>query len=158
MAQSLQKRDGFDFEKSYYLWLEHVLPTILETRGATRVVVDFDLLMADPSGQLQRMAKALDVLSILAHPVFRSTSASSFNPTCDTARLTWRTCRKIGQRRLTFCEPTGCWFAQRRRDEVPADRIEEEFEAIDTRLNAMSPALEYMSRSDRRVVDLIDGG
>ena len=59
VAQSLQKRDGFDFEKSYYLWLEHVLPAILETAGATRVVVDFDLLMADPSGQLKRMAKAL---------------------------------------------------------------------------------------------------
>ena len=59
VAQSLQKRDGFDFEKSYYLWLEHVLPAILETGGATRVVVDFDLLMADPSSQLKRMAKAL---------------------------------------------------------------------------------------------------
>jgi hypothetical protein len=54
-AQSLQRREmDFDFEKGYYLWLEHVLPTILETGGATRIVVDFDLLMADPSGQLKR--------------------------------------------------------------------------------------------------------
>ena len=40
-------------------------------------------------------------------------------------------------------------------NKVPVDPIEEEFEAIDTRLNAMSPALEYMSRSDRRVADLV---
>ena len=38
---------------------------------------------------------------------------------------------------------------------VPVDPIEEEFAAIDTRLHAMSPALEYMSRSDRRVADLV---
>ena len=42
-----------------------------------------------------------------------------------------------------------------RENKVPVHRIEDEFEAIDTRLNAMSPALEYMSRSDRRITNLV---
>lgn len=61
VARSLNKRNGFEDVKGYYLWLKHVLPSILETEGAKKVVVDFDLMMADPHAQLERMAQALDL-------------------------------------------------------------------------------------------------
>jgi GT2 family glycosyltransferase len=59
VMHSLKKRDGFDNEKSYYLWLKHIIPTFLETAGASKIVVDFDLLIANPLGQLKRIAHAL---------------------------------------------------------------------------------------------------
>ena len=37
VARSLQQRDGLAAEKSYYLWLLHMLPSLLLTRGKPRV-------------------------------------------------------------------------------------------------------------------------
>jgi hypothetical protein len=59
VALSLQKRDGIPVEKSYFLWLQHMVPAILESAGTSRVVVDYDLLMDEPLVQLQRMSSIL---------------------------------------------------------------------------------------------------
>lgn len=59
VAKSLNARDKFAEEKSYYLWLEHVLPSILETAGYQRVIVDYDRLMDKPTNELLRIAKSL---------------------------------------------------------------------------------------------------
>jgi len=59
VARSLGKRDGFADEKSYLLWLAHVVPALVDTRGHTRVIVDYDLLLDNPRGELERMAKQL---------------------------------------------------------------------------------------------------
>ena len=69
VAQSLKKRDGFDVEKSYYLWLGHVVPSILESEGHPRVVVNYDLLMDHPEEQLLRIAQQINLTneSINAH-------------------------------------------------------------------------------------------
>jgi hypothetical protein len=56
VARSLGKRNKFPLEKSYYLWLDHVLPSVLLTQGAPRVLVDYDLLLADPYKQISRIA------------------------------------------------------------------------------------------------------
>ena len=58
VARSLAngKRGTIEDEKSYYLWLKHVIPSILETTNANRVVVDFDLLISHPQAQLKRVA------------------------------------------------------------------------------------------------------
>ena len=61
VAESLRKRDGFESEKSYFLWLEHQLAAVLGTVGQTRVVVEYDRLMADPGFELFRIAKALSL-------------------------------------------------------------------------------------------------
>lgn len=58
VAESLKKRDGFDTEKSYFLWLEHVVPGVLHTEGTRRIVVDYDEVMQNPLGQLKRTARA----------------------------------------------------------------------------------------------------
>jgi hypothetical protein len=61
VAQSLAKRDGFDLQKGYYLWQEHVLLSLNYTLGQTRLVVDFDNLLADPIHQLSRISKTLNL-------------------------------------------------------------------------------------------------
>jgi hypothetical protein len=59
VANSLQSRDRIAKEKSCYLWLEHVLPSILQTAGRRRVVVDYDRLMQRPARELARISNAL---------------------------------------------------------------------------------------------------
>lgn len=57
VAKSLAKRDGFDSEKSYLLWLGHVLESIANTNGCKRVLVDYDRLMLDPERELERISE-----------------------------------------------------------------------------------------------------
>ncbi len=59
VARSLAKYTGFPLEKSYLIWFEHTLASLTYTGGTTRVVVNYDLLMQDPLGQLQRIGKTL---------------------------------------------------------------------------------------------------
>lgn len=60
VAKSLEARNQLPHEKSHYLWLEHVLPSVLLTQGMRRVLVDYDLLMENPQKQMGRMALGLD--------------------------------------------------------------------------------------------------
>jgi len=57
VALSLEKRDGFPAEKSHLLWLEHCLPSLLETQGYKRLVISYDRLLASPREQLLRIAR-----------------------------------------------------------------------------------------------------
>jgi glycosyltransferase involved in cell wall biosynthesis len=59
VAQSLNKRDRFDLEKGYLLWIEHTLRSLTGTAGMTRLVVDYDCLMDNPIKELQKIAKGL---------------------------------------------------------------------------------------------------
>jgi len=61
VARSLFKRDGFSAGKSYLMWTEHVLNSIIGTVGETRVLVDYDRLMQNPNGELIRVAQAFDL-------------------------------------------------------------------------------------------------
>jgi len=56
VAASLAQRNGFLAPKSYYLWLQHVIPAVLETQGCQRVVLDFDRLMVAPESEIRRLA------------------------------------------------------------------------------------------------------
>lgn len=56
VADSLARRDGFLPGKSYFLWLEHMLSSVLETVGAKRCVVGFDYLLDHPAEELARIA------------------------------------------------------------------------------------------------------
>lgn len=58
---SLRRYTKFDDTKCIYLWFEYVLASLINTVGATRLVVDYDLMMMDPSAQLGRIAQNLDL-------------------------------------------------------------------------------------------------
>ena len=59
VAMSLARRDGFDRERSYLLWLSHVVTSLSDSAGARRVIVDYDLMMQEPDRELARIAKQL---------------------------------------------------------------------------------------------------
>lgn len=61
VAKSLAARNGFDAEKSYLLWLGHVITSLTCCVGNKRVLVDYDRLMQSPDGELTRIAKCIDL-------------------------------------------------------------------------------------------------
>lgn len=61
VIQSLKKRDGFEAEKSYFLWLGYVVAALSGMVTRKSVIVDYDLLMQSPGNELQRIARRLDL-------------------------------------------------------------------------------------------------
>jgi hypothetical protein len=61
VRDSLAKRDGFDAEKSHFLWLEHVIGSLVGSDGENRVLVDYDTFMRTPETELTRIAKELEL-------------------------------------------------------------------------------------------------
>ncbi len=56
VAKSLEKRNGFDIEKSYFMWLGYIIASLTETIGCKRIVVDYDKLMQNPEVEIKRIA------------------------------------------------------------------------------------------------------
>jgi hypothetical protein len=61
VAQSLNKRDGFELTKSYLLWLLHVVPCLAETAGSQRMLVNYDDLLADPVRIVSGISKKFEL-------------------------------------------------------------------------------------------------
>lgn len=59
VVQSLTKRDGFTPEKSYMLWLGHVLPSLFYSQGHNRVLIDYDRFLDAPQQHLELIAMRL---------------------------------------------------------------------------------------------------
>ena len=154
VARSLKKRDGFDHEKSYYLWIEHIIPTMLETVGANRVVVDFDLLMADPQAQLKRVAQALDL-------PFNSDSSKLkeyIGEFLDTKlRHTQFEIGDLGSDPAVPLDVISAYEMLNRlaRDEINIDAPEvvEIFGQLNARLRSLAPAFNYITLLERKISD-----
>ncbi len=61
VCRSLEKRHGFDFEKSSVLWLEYVISSLAGIADTDCVVVDYDHFVQSPDGELQRIANVLEL-------------------------------------------------------------------------------------------------
>lgn len=59
VVRSLVKRDRFDPEKSYLLWLGHVVASLAGSARHRRVIIDYDCLMVDAGRELARVADCL---------------------------------------------------------------------------------------------------
>lgn len=59
VAHSLVKRNEFEVEKGYFLWLEHMLFSLKYSQGASRVFVNYELMLQEPEKQLRRMSESL---------------------------------------------------------------------------------------------------
>ncbi len=59
VATSLAIRNGIPAEKSYFLWLQHVLPSLTVMPDVPRIVVDYDEFIDHPYTQLSRIATCL---------------------------------------------------------------------------------------------------
>jgi len=58
VAESLRERDRLPTSHAFLLWGEHLVSALEHTCGCRRIVVDFDLLLAEPLKQLDRIARA----------------------------------------------------------------------------------------------------
>ena len=56
VADSLAKRDGLAPERSYLLWITHVLTSLRETSEDSRILVDYDQFVAEPQKTIGRLA------------------------------------------------------------------------------------------------------
>lgn len=73
VTSSLMARNNIPFEKGYFLWLQHIVPAILDSEGFSRVVVDYDLLMDAPLEQVSRISAALNLPMVEASsPIVRA--------------------------------------------------------------------------------------
>ncbi|PIE58167.1 MAG: hypothetical protein CSA33_04450 [Desulfobulbus propionicus] len=57
VVRSLVKRDGFEEEKCYLLWIDHVLKSLCNTSYEKRVIVEFDQLISSPEREIKRIAE-----------------------------------------------------------------------------------------------------
>jgi hypothetical protein len=61
VAASLQRREGFSEDKSYYLWVRHLVDVLRRSRAEARGLVIYDELMADWRAAMQRLARDLAI-------------------------------------------------------------------------------------------------
>jgi len=61
VCSSLAKRNNFEPEKGYLLWLEHVINSLTGTEGESCVLVDYDILMQSPNTELTKIAKEFNL-------------------------------------------------------------------------------------------------
>ncbi|WP_133650900.1 sulfotransferase family protein [Paraburkholderia flava] len=61
VALSLEKRDHFAREKSFLLWLAHMVPALAATNDSQRALVDYDRVMASPRSELERISQLLEL-------------------------------------------------------------------------------------------------
>jgi O-antigen biosynthesis protein len=61
VAASLYARQQMDVETAQRLWLAYALPFLHEVADRPLVVVDYDRLMLDPRGQIERMRRQLAI-------------------------------------------------------------------------------------------------
>ena len=59
VVNSLTRRDGFDPEKSFFLWAEHMVSGLANIGSRPFILLDYDRLISDPEGQLSRLANWL---------------------------------------------------------------------------------------------------
>lgn len=54
-----KRRGDIPLEKAHYLWLSHIVASVLGTEDGPRVFVDYDRLLERPAEELQRIARSL---------------------------------------------------------------------------------------------------
>jgi hypothetical protein len=57
VAKSLARRDGFSKEKSFYLWLNHMMPALRLTAGHRRMFVFYEEILVNWRQELRRLSE-----------------------------------------------------------------------------------------------------
>lgn len=61
VAISLAQRHGMDAPTAHLLWLIYMVPTLSAIANRPFMVADYDIVMADPRGQLERIGRGLNI-------------------------------------------------------------------------------------------------
>jgi glycosyltransferase involved in cell wall biosynthesis len=149
VALSLHKRNGISIEKSYVLWLQHMVRAVVDTAGFPRLVVNYDLLIDQPDLQLPRMARALGLNT--GEPVAELEPLNEMlDPTLRHSEFA------IANLRLDDRVPDDVATAyeilsRAATDEVSLDdpAVSRTFEALDGRLRAYSPIFRHVNELEQ---------
>jgi len=153
VAQSLRDRDGFEPEKSHYLWLDHMVRSMCGSAGSCRVVVDYDRLLDHPIVELRRIADCLDLS--LDPEKFQEYEKDFLDATLRHSRF------QRDAMRLDPAVPKPVAEAYGLLEALSADRLTADSETVKTaflglarQLDELAPALRYMSTLDGAVSSL----
>ena len=151
VAESLRLRNGFEPEKSFYLWFEHITPIILRTRGKTRVVVDYDRLLENSRVELLRIARVLGLPAPtpsalaayeneflekgLRHTRFTSQDLSLYPSVPPQVITAYDLLVKLALDDISLDNP----------------RIGQAFEVLSQELLTLSPALNFIARQEQKL-------
>lgn len=73
VAQSLAKRDGFDHEKSYWLWLEHIIPVLQHAAPGKCAYISYDRMIENPEGELRKISSIVGLdIDLVELEVYKS--------------------------------------------------------------------------------------
>jgi hypothetical protein len=61
VAESLMRRHGMDAVTAHLLWLVYVVPNLSLIADQQFIVADYDLVMADPHQEIERIARGLNI-------------------------------------------------------------------------------------------------
>ncbi len=154
VARSLKERNGFEEEKSHYLWLEHVVPTVLGSGGSPRVVVSYDRLMDNPAQQLQRIAAALNLPFDAARSDLMEYTQGFLEERLRHTRFQFEDLTLDRAVPKAVIEVFGL-MEKLAVDELPIESLEvdQRFREWAQLLADLSPALSYMTRCEEQLAD-----
>jgi len=155
ISKTLAVRNKFPVEKAHYLWMAHVLPSVLETTGSLRVVVDYDRLVDQPATEVQRMAQALKVEDKI-DPVALGQFVAGFlekklHRAQPVAGESMSGPAVLPQAAVLFD-----LLEKMASDQLPMDssQVQSLFGEASERFKELYPAFRYMTRQDQQVIDL----
>ena len=152
IVESLYKRSGFEAEITFYLWLEHIVPSILGTTNAKRVVVDYDQLLENSELQLLRVAKALGVTA--PEPLALVGFENEFLEVG--LRHTHFTMHDLEHYPSVPLQVVTAydWLVRLANDSVSLDggEIKKAFKALSQELSFLSPALKFIGCQEQKIV------
>lgn len=146
VAHSLQARNGFPSKKSLYLWLVHYLRALDHTIDKPRAFVDFDDLLADPDGVLERIAATIDHPEVKLSPAKLAVYKSSFLD---------RTLRRHAFRPETVDLDAGCSplvvdvYRLLQRGAKEATDLRDEWRTLIAAFNSVAPHLDLLQDLER---------
>ena len=159
VAKSLAKRDGFEAEKSYFLWLGHVILSLCNSMGLKRVLVDYDKLMRSPRHEISRIANRLDLEmdlpelqkyesdfldNTLRHSVYEPDDLSADRACPPLAKEVYTTLLDVASDKMDLDDPALRLLAERWMDE---------YERLDSILSLVDRFSERIAISSQTIVE-----
>jgi hypothetical protein len=153
IARSIHKRDGYEEERTFYLWLEYLIPAISKTNQSKRVIVDFDRLLENTELELSRVSQALEL------PPPKTLALAAYKNEFLESRM--RHTRFEAHELESYpLVPKQVVTAYDLLDKLASDRVDSDsyeianaFEILTSELLALSPVLEYSARQDKKIAD-----
>ncbi|MDB6062780.1 MAG: methyltransferase domain protein [Verrucomicrobiaceae bacterium] len=154
VAASLRTRNNIPYEKSYFLWLQHMLPALRETRDARRLIIDFDLLLDNPMRELQRISSHLGLPQTdIENPAVKAYMDEFLDKQLSHTRFSLNDL-KLDSRAPSDVVATYQLLHSSAQDAVDADELRTLTETLYKRLEDFAPAFDYSNQLEEERASL----